>query len=190
MVFFFHGRDLGVAEFIVDVVVRIVTFFGVVFTVTIGIVEGSQIVGNAFRVVVGTRGGPILDDGRNLITIFQFGLTARVVNIGEELIHFGAGDLEDLIPFGASLRGDGCSTINGQRTSVVVVTDLTETQGSALQLVIDVDTSNPQGASEQGGSRAIGGDEVLGASASRQVPPHITTRIDTCSNVVDVEPVV
>ena len=65
--FLFHGRDLGVAKLVGNVVVGIVTFLRFIFTVTIGIIERSQILGDAFRVVVATSGRPVGDDGRDFV---------------------------------------------------------------------------------------------------------------------------
>ena len=184
--FFFHGRNLGVAEFVGDVIVRIVTIFRIIFTITIGIVEGSQIVGNAFRVILGTGSRPILDD------VWNFSIVASLI-IGKEFVHLGTGNLKDLIPLGAGFRSDRGFTFNSQRACPEIVTTievgtLAETNGSALQLVIDVDTSNPQGAGKQRSSRTIGRNEVLGTRSRREVPPHVTTRVDTGSNIVDVKP--
>ena len=179
--FLFHGRNLGVAEFVGDVVVRIVTIFRDILTVAVCIIERSQVVGDAIWVFSGTRGRPILDDRRDVGRV-------AVLVVHKELVHFGTGDLEDLVPTGTGLRRDAGHAVDSQRASVVVVTDLTETQGGALQLVIDVDTGDPQRTGEQGGGRAVGRDEVLGTGTCREVPPHVTTRVDTRSNVVDVEP--
>ncbi len=138
----FHGRDLGVAEFVGNVIVGIVTVFGLILTITVGIVEGGQILGNAVRVFARTGSRPILNDGRNVFRI------ASLI-VGEEFVNLSTGDLVNLIPLGASLGSDGGLAVDSQRASVVVITDLTETQGGALQLVVDVDTSNPKGAGKQ-----------------------------------------
>ena len=182
--FFFHGRDLGVAEFVRDVVVRIVTFFGAIQAITVGIVERSQVLGDALGVFIARMGRPILDDGRDSVTVFQL----AIFEVAKEFVNLCAGNLEDLIPTSAGSIRNGGLAVDGQRTSKVVVTYLTETQGSALQLVVDVDTGNPQGTGKQGSSRTIGRNVVLGACTSRKVPPHVAARVDTRSNVVDVQP--
>ena len=130
------------AEFIGDVIVRIVTIGRVIVTIAVSIVERSQIIGNAFRVVGGTDGRPVSDDGGDFFSITG-------LEIGKELIHLSAGNLKDFIPLSTSFRCDGGLTVNSQRAGVVVVTNLTETQSGTLQLVVDVNTSDPKGASEQ-----------------------------------------
>ena len=136
---------------------------------------------DTFRVIGTGMGRPVLDDGRDVVFL-------TLGEVVEELVDLSTGNLEDLVPSGAGGVVNRGSAINGQRTGVVVVTDLTETQGGALQLVVDVDTGNPQGTGVQGSGGTTGGDEVLGTCTTGKVPPHITTRVDTCPNIVDVQP--
>ena len=141
--FLLHGRNLGVAEFIGNVIVRIVTLCGVILAITVSIVERSQIVSDVVRVTYFMIGvsGPVLDDGRN-----HGGVNRTIfIPIREELVNLSAGDLENLIPTSTGFGSNGGLAIDGQRTREVVVTNLTETQGGALQLVINVDTGNPKG---------------------------------------------
>ena len=187
MDFFFHGRNLGVAEFVVEVVVRIVTVFRFIFTTTISVIERSQIVSDAFRVTIHRVSGPLFDNRRNLV------IGSRVATVGEELVDFSTGNLEELVPSGAGGILNGGSAIDSQRTCPEVVTTLevgalAETHGGALQLVVDVDTGDPKGTGIQGGSGTASGNVVLGTGTTRKVPPHVTTSINTSSHIVDVQP--
>ena len=73
MILFIQGRNLGMAQFVGDVIIREVAVFRFVSTITIVIIERSHVHADTFDIAADCfrMGRPFLDDFGDLITCLK-----------------------------------------------------------------------------------------------------------------------
>ena len=175
-----HSRGLCSTQAVVDVVVGIVALTRVVFSIVIGIEEGSQIIALPQALVAMSR--PVEDAfGNAVIRVLFGGIGAG--RPGNKFIHFGACHLEQLVVFGTGFciyRGIDARN----RTSPIVDTYLTVALGGQLELPVDVYTTNPQRCRKHRSFLGVAGNKIL---TTVEVPPHVATRIDTGTDIIYIK---
>ena len=171
------------AKCIVEIVVRIVTFFPFVDTIMIGIKEGSKI-GRLVGVDAGS--GPVFNssgDGIGRVGIIRCCTGITIVKHGHECKNFILGDDVVLIEIVTDREVDR-SSLQLERTGPVVVTFGTETESSNTELIVNIGTADPQCRAEERAGVTVFGQVVLGHTT---VVPHVAVAINECSDIVDIQ---